>query len=328
MLNRYGITSIQDANVSEADLQAYRALDERGELRLKVVASQWWDRERGVEQIADFHRWRDQYTGGRIKASTVKITQDGVMENFTAAMLEPYLQQGDTRGIPMVEPETLKAAVTELDADGFQVHFHAIGDAAVRQSLDAVQAALSANGALDNRHHISHLELIDAADIPRFRQLDVSANFQPLWAFADRYITELTVPFIGAERASGLYPIGSVQESGAIVAFGSDWSVSTANPFHQIEVAVTRKDPSDENDEIFIPGQRIDLPQALAAFTINAAWVNHSGDRTGSIEAGKAADLVVLDRSLFEIDPADISDTTVLLTVLDGEAVFGDPASL
>jgi hypothetical protein len=328
MLNSYGITSIQDANVDEEDLQAYRSLDDRGELHLRVVGSQWWDRERGTEQIDRFRTLRDQYTRGRVRATTVKIMQDGVMENYTAAMLEPYTGKGDMRGIPMVEPETLKAAVTALDAEGFQVHFHAIGDAAIRQSLDAVEAALSGNGNLGHRHHISHLELIDPADIPRFRRLGVVANFQPLWAFADSYITDLTLPFIGPERARWLYPIGSVHRSGGMIAFGSDWSVSTANPFHQMEVAVTRMGASGETTEAFIPEERIDLPLALAAFTIHAAYVNGSEQDTGSVEVGKYADLIVLDRNLFDISPTEISEASVLMTMIEGQVVHGDLAEL
>jgi hypothetical protein len=328
MLNSYGITSIQDANVEEEDLKAYRALDERGELSLRVVGSQWWDRESGTEQIETFKSLRQRYTNGRVRATTVKIMQDGVMENYTAAMLEPYIGKGDARGIPMVEPEALKAAVTALDGEGFQVHFHAIGDAAIRQSLDAVEAALTANGNLGHRHHISHLQLIDAADVPRFRELGVVANFQPLWAFADSYITELTVPFIGPQRTEHLYPIADVHRSGGMIAFGSDWSVSTANPFHEIETAVTRMGSGGETTEPFLPDQRIDLPLALAAFTINAAYVNTSEDETGSIEVGKYADLIVLDRNLFDLRPQEISDTGVLLTMIEGQVVHGDLGSL
>jgi hypothetical protein len=328
MLNDYGITSIQDASVDEEDLKAYRALDDRGELSLRVVGSQWWDRDGGTEQLERFTALRNQYTKGRVRATTVKIMQDGVMENYTAAMLEPYTGMGDSRGIPMVEPQALKAAVTALDAEGFQVHFHAIGDGAIRQSLDAVEAALNENGNLGNRHHISHLELIDPADVPRFRTLGVIANFQPLWAFADDYITDLTVPFIGPERSRWLYPIGSVHRSGGMIAFGSDWSVSTANPFHQIEVAVTRMGPSGETTEPFLPDERIDLPLALAAFTINAAYVNRSDHDTGSVEVGKYADLIVLDRNLFDISPQEISDTSVLMTMVEGQVVHGNLAEL
>ncbi|HEX5765428.1 MAG TPA: amidohydrolase [Woeseiaceae bacterium] len=328
MLNSYGITSIQDASVDEEDLKAYRALDDRGELSLRVVGSQWWARDKGTEQIPNFKILREQYTKGRVRAATVKIMQDGVMENYTAAMLEPYIGKGDMRGIPMVQPEALKNAVTALDAEGFQVHFHAIGDAAIRQSLDAVEAALKANGNLGHRHHISHLQLINEADVPRFRELDVVANFQPLWAFADSYITDLTIPFIGPERTQWLYPIESVHRSGGMIAFGSDWSVSTANPFHEIETAVTRMGSDGETTEPFLPEQRIDLPLALAAFTINAAYVNTHERDTGSVEAGKYADLIVLDRNLFDIDPREISETSVLLTMVEGQVVHGDVASL
>ncbi|HET6630595.1 MAG TPA: amidohydrolase family protein [Woeseiaceae bacterium] len=328
MLNDYGITSIQDASVEEEDLKAYRALDDRGELSLRVVASLWWERDQGLEQIENFKRLREQYTGGRLRATTVKIMQDGVMENFTAAMLEPYVGQGDNKGIPMVEPEMLKKAVTALDAADFQVHFHAIGDAAIRQALDAIEAAQVANGNLDHRHHISHLELIDPADIPRFAELHVVANFQPLWAYADSYITDLTIPFIGPERARWLYPIKSVHDAGGMIAFGSDWSVSSANPLEEMETAVTRMGALGETSEPFLPQERIGLPLALAAFTINAAYVNSQEDDTGSIEVGKYADLIVLDRNLFEIDPTDISETSVLMTMIEGEVVHGDLATL
>ena len=328
MLNGYGITSIQDAYVFEPDLEAYRTLDERGDLDLRVVASHWWNRKAGTEQIAAFEALRDRYTRGRVKATTVKIMQDGVMENYTAALLEPYLQKDGKKGIPMVEPEALKTAVTALDAAGFQVHFHAIGDAAIRQSLDAVEAARDANGGQGLRHHISHLQLIDPADIPRFRELGVVANFQPLWACPDEYITELTLPFLGPERSRWLYPIGSVHRAGGIIAFGSDWSVSTANPFPQIEVATTRSEQDCGNGEPLLPEQALALPEAIAAFTIAGAWVNGSEQETGSIEVGKYADLAVLDRNLFEIPAGEISETRVLLTLLGGEVVHGDPAAL
>jgi hypothetical protein len=154
------------------------------------------------------------------------------------------------------------------------------------------------------------------------------ANFQPLWAYADSYIKELTVPFIGPERTEWLYPIGSVHRSGGMIAFGSDWSVSTANPFHEIEVAVTRMGPSGETTQPFRPDERIDLPLALAAFTINAAYVNTSERDTGSVEVGKYADLIVLDRNLFDIPPQEISDTGVLMTMIDGQVVHGDLAEL
>ncbi len=327
-LNAFGITAVQDASVNEEDLKTYRTLDQGGELSLRVVGSIWWERDKGLEQLDEILRLRKEYTGGRIDARTVKIMQDGVMENYTAAMLEPFLLPGNVRGIPMVDPEKLKEIVTRLDAEDFQVHFHAIGDAAIRQSLDAVEAARKANGDLGHRHHISHLQLIDPADIPRFRTLGVVANFQPLWAFNDLYITDLTVPFIGPERSQYLYPINSVYRSGAVVAFGSDWSVSSANPFEEIETAVTRLGALGDTTVPLLPSEAIGLPEALAAFTINAAYTNRIDDRTGSIEVGKLADLIVLDRNPFEIPAAELSDVRPLVALLEGKAVHGELGAL
>jgi predicted amidohydrolase YtcJ len=329
-LNGFGITGIQDASVDEPDLKTYQAFDQSGELTLHVVASIWWERGQGLEQIDEIKRLSGAYTKGQVDARTVKIMQDGVIENYTAVVLEPYKLPGKDKvyGIPMVEPELLKKAVTRLDADGFQVHFHAIGDGAIRQVLDAVEAARHANGDLGHRHHISHLEVIQPADVPRFRELGVTANFQPLWAFADPYITDLTLPFMGKERAQWIYPIGSLHRSGAVVAFGSDWSVSSANPLEEIEVAVTRMGPFGETKAPFLASERIDLPEAIAAFTINAAYVNRHETETGSVEVGKLADLIVLDRNLFSIPPTELSDAKVLVTLFEGKAVHGDLEAL
>lgn len=322
-LNGLGITAIQDAHVDQDDLETYRQLDEAGELSLHVVGSIWWERDQGLEQIEDIKRLRTEFTKGHVDAGTVKIMQDGVMENYTAAMLEPYLIPSKSKGIPMIEPEKLKAAVTQLDADGFQVHFHAIGDAAIRQSLDAVEAARTANGDKGRRHHISHLQLIDKADIPRFKALGVVANFQPLWAMNDPYVTELAVPFIGPERAAGLYPIGSVAKSGGTIAFGSDWSVSSPNPFEQMETAITRLEANGGTTEPLLPAEAITLAQAIDAFTIHAAFVNRDEKDTGSIEVGKSADLAVLDRNLFETELSELSEAQALVTLFEGKPVHG-----
>ena len=329
MFHRYGITSIQDASVRRDGLEAYRVLERAGELNLRVVASLWWERDRGLEQVDDLVALRAEFDeGGLLRPTTVKIMEDGVMENYTAAMLEPYLIPSGSKGIPMVEPELLKQAVVALDAEGFQVHFHTIGDAAVRYAFDAIEEALIENGQLGHRHHLSHIQMFDPADIPRFKELDAIANFQPVWAYADEYVTELTIPFIGEERARWMYPIKSVLDTGAVIAFGSDWSVSTANPFPQIETAVTRRGAFDEPMPVFIPEERIDLESAIVAFTINAAFVNKQEDTTGSIEVGKLADLIVIDQNLFDIEPATISETKVLLTLFGGEPVYGDIDSI
>ena len=329
-LNSFGITSLLEASVPLGDsqgfdmLDVYRDVDRSGALTARVVLSLGWDPEKGDEQIQDLLRARREYTQGRVRAHTVKIYQDGVIEAKTAAMLEPYRGTDGDTGMALVEPEALKRIVTRLDKEGFQLHFHSIGDAAIRQVLDALEAARSTNGARDSRHHLSHIELFHPDDIPRFRELGAVANFQPLWALADSYIKELTLPLLPPETHRWIYPIGSVLRSGAVVAFGSDWSVSSANPLEEMEVAVRRADWTKPDAAPFLPDERIDLRDAIAAFTINAAYVNFHDDRTGSIEPGKLADLVVLDRNLFAIEANEISEAKVLLTLLGGKPVYGD----
>lgn len=331
-LNSLGITAIQDALVrtrpgdAYASLPAYRALDAEGALSLRVVAALFLDPEYPIdEQVERLVAVRAEHTRGNLRATTVKIWEDGVIETGTAALLEPYTDRPDGhRGELLHAPEPLREAVTRLDAEGFDVHFHAIGDAAVRASLDAVAAARSANGMRAARHQICHLELVDPADLPRFRELRVVANFQPLWGMQDRYITELTLPRIGAERGRGLYPIGSVARTGAVIAFGSDWAVSSADPLLGIETAVTRLGPEGETAEPLLPEQAIELADAIAAYTIGAAFANGLDAETGSIEVGKWADLVLLDRDLFAIPPAEISEAEVVATLFGGALVHGE----
>jgi predicted amidohydrolase YtcJ len=329
-LNGLGVTAVQDALVklapgdAFASLGAYRALDEAGELSLHVLAALFLEPAEPIDaQLEGFVAARARHTRGNVRATAVKIMEDGVIEPQTAALLEPYADRPGHRGELLHPPDRLREAVVRLDAAGFQVHFHAIGDAAVRASLDAVAAARAANGARDARHQIAHLQLLDPADVPRLRELGVVANFQPLWAIRDRYVTELTLPRIGARRARWLYPIGSIARSGAVLAFGSDWSVSSADPLLGIETAVTRLGAEGETTEPLFAEETIGLAEAIAAYTIGAAFANALDADTGSIEVGKRADLVLLDRNLFAIPPAEISEAAVVATLFGGEVVHG-----
>lgn len=329
-LHRLGISAWQDAWVHPDDLAAYRLLAERGRLTGRAIACQWWERERGLEQIDEMVERRRTCAIGRLSGGTVKIMQDGVAENYTAAMLVPYRDGSGrataNRGISFIEPQELKAQVTRLDALGFQVHFHALGDRAVRESLDAIETALRTNGPSDHRHHLAHLQVIDPADIPRFRNLRAAANIQPYWACRDAQMLDLTLPFLEPERASLQYPFRALHRAGAVVGGGSDWSVSTPNVMAEIEVAVTRISPELRDREPFIPAEAIELREALAAFTTGSAWINHLDAVTGTIEVGKLADLVVLDRDVFTEDPGRLGDTRVLLTLIEGAAVHEDDA--
>ncbi len=330
-LHSLGITAMQEANASiDADdplqaLKTYRRFADSGELQIRTVVSLGWDNGRGLEQIPDLIRAREQYNGGLLNTDTVKIFLDGVVEPSTAALLQDYSDQPGYQGELQVPPELLNQAVAQLDQNGFQVHMHVIGDAAVREGLDAIQFTLEHNGPGNGRHHLAHVEFVDPADIPRFAALNVTANFSPLWAVEDEFLTELTLPRVGPERYQWTYPINSIIQSGGRIAFGSDWNVSSPDPLLAIETAVTRIDPLQGNTPVFLPQQRITLEQAIAAATINAAYVNHQDDSTGSIEVGKLGDLVILDTNLFKIDPSAISDAKVVTTLFGGEVVYHHP---
>jgi predicted amidohydrolase YtcJ len=328
-LHSLGITAWQDAWVVEETLAAYRTLAEDRRLTARVVASLWWERHRGAEQIPELLERRRIASVGRLRAETVKIMQDGVVESLTAGMIEPYLDhagnRSDERGLSHVDPEELKSHVTALDAEGFQVHVHAIGDRAGREALDAFEAARAANGPRDARHHIAHLQVVHPEDIPRFAQLDVVANAQPYWACLEPQMRELNLPILGPDRSANQYPFGRLHRSGARLAFGSDWSVTTADPFPQLQVAVTRVPPDERDREVFLPEERLSLETAVKAFTKGSAFVNFLDRDTGSIENGKLADLVLLDRDLFDRGAGPIGEAEVVLTMVEGETVFAEP---
>ncbi|MEV7155488.1 amidohydrolase [Streptomyces misionensis] len=333
LLHSLGITAWQDALLGEhANLtdptDAYLACAEDGSLTARVVGALWWDRARGTEQIEELLARRAAGTRGRLRSTTVKIMQDGVAENGTAALLGPYLDGcgcvSDNSGISFVPPEDLKTYVTELDAHGFQVHFHALGDRAVREALDAVEAARRANGRTDTRPHLAHLQVVHPDDIGRFRELGATANLQPLWAAHEPQMDELTIPFLGAERASWQYPFGALVRSGATLAAGSDWPVSSPDPLQGIHVAVNRVAPeAPAGTPVFLPGERIGLHDALTAYTAGSAYVNHLDHETGTVAEGFLADLVVLDRDPFAGPPEEIGATRVEQTFVGGRRVFG-----
>jgi predicted amidohydrolase YtcJ len=320
-LHSLGVTAWQDAHVSPESLAAYRALESRGELTARVIGALWWTREGGEEQIDDLLEMRAAAPEGRFRATSVKIMQDGIIENFTAGMIEPYLGADGGRGLSFVHPEVLKRAVPRLDAEGFQVHIHAIGDRAVREALDAFESARGANGPNDHRHHIAHLQVVDPSDVSRFAALEVTANCQPYWACLEGQMLNLCVPFLGEDRTGQQYPFASLLRSGARLALGSDWPVTTPNPLKIMQVAITRV-PDGEPGEAFLPGERLDVSQALDAATMGTAYVNHLDHVTGSIEEGKLADLVVLDGDPFDVDPMELGNISVINTFVDGALVY------
>lgn len=331
-LHSLGITAWQDALVGEFlgmddPSEAYLTAAREGSLTARVVGALWWDRERGAEQIPELVEKRAALSHGRFRATSVKLMLDGVAETGTAALLDPYLDKCGcataNRGTSFIDRGQLPAYVTELDALGFQCHFHALGDRAVRDALDAVEAARRANGPSDTRPHLAHLQVVHPDDVPRFARLGATANIQPLWAAHEPQMDELTIPFLGPERAAWQYPFGALLRSGARLAAGSDWPVSSPDPLQGIHVAVNRVAP-DESGPVFLPAERIGLTAALKAYTAGSAYANHL-DGTGSVRVGALADLAVLDRDPFAGPPEEIGGTKVALTYVGGERLYAAP---
>jgi predicted amidohydrolase YtcJ len=317
----FGITTMFSAWTDEDHLRAPKAADSAGTLTVRVVAALAAPGADGDTLLARLKDWRRRYATRLVRPTAVKLFQDGVIESRTAALLSPYFDRRGDAGTPIRDQATLDRMAAALERDGFQIHVHAIGDRAIRMTLDAFARARATNGPRDLRHGITHLELIDPADIPRFRQLGVVANFEPLWADGDEYLTKLTEPALGPARSRWLYPIASVARTGAVVTGGSDWPVSSLNPLEAIEVGITHRDPGVTTAP-WNPAERVDLPTLIAMYTIQAAWAHHLERETGSIEVGKLADLVVLERNLFEIPVTSIHEVRVLRTLLEGRTVF------
>jgi predicted amidohydrolase YtcJ len=337
-LHGLGVTGWQDAWVTPTTLDTYCALARDGRLTARAVGALWWERSRGLEQIEDLVEQRAQASGSSIESgsgvpgffpTSVKIMLDGVLENNTGALLEPYCDgcggHTNNRGLNFLDPALLAEAVTRLDSLGFQVHMHAIGDRAVRDGLDAVAAARAVNPDRDLRHHIAHVQVVHPDDVKRFARLGVVANCQPYWAQYEPQMTDLTMPFLGEERTAWQYPFASFLSGGTTIAMGSDWAVTTANPLEEMEVAITRINPEERDNECFLPSERITLDQALDGFTVGSAFVNHD-DVGGVLAVGQRADVVLLDLDICATgfataERAPLADATVQLTVSGGRIV-------
>ncbi|MER7609713.1 amidohydrolase [Nocardioides sp. NPDC127503] len=330
-LHSVGIVGWQDALVGEGlgmpdSLPTYISARASGALTAKVVLAQWWDRDRGLEQLSELIERRALAAQAGLDAASVKLMQDGVCETHTAAMLDPYLDSHghltDNRGLSFIPADALAAYVAALDANGFQAHIHALGDRAVRDSLDAIEHARAVNGASGLRHHLAHVQVVDAADVPRFAELEVTANIQPLWACRDEAVEVLTLPFLAPAARKQQYVFGSLLRTGARIACGSDWPVSDPAPLLGMHVAVNRRSPDQPVDAApLLPEEALTVAEALAGYTTGTAYLNRLEGSTGRIETGYAADLVVVDHDILGEDTTVLARTRVTNTYVDGREV-------
>jgi predicted amidohydrolase YtcJ len=327
-MNAYGVTAVVEAAAEPDTVQAYEELQRIRQLTTRVRICQRFDPNNPDDeaQIRRFLAARERVAGANLDANCVKILLDGAYGSRSVALLKPYNIPGLGSGKLFVEPARMNALVRRLDALGFQVHVHAIGDRSVRTALDAVEVARRSNPRPGQPHTIAHLSLVDIADVPRFRQLNVMPNMTPLWSRPDPWQTVIAVEMFGPERANTGYRTRSLAEDGAVLVWGTDWPVTGVATMDGIETAVTHRypggrDPAGREDQVWNPEQRLSLDRALAAYTANGAALLGESARRGSIEAGKDADLVVLGRNLFETPPAEIHRVTVDLTLRQGRVL-------
>jgi predicted amidohydrolase YtcJ len=320
-----GLTWVQDAWVEPADVDSWLAAAAANALAFRADLALWCDPNSWRDQLAHFAEARErvqQNAPGRLSAGTIKFFADGVLESATSALLEPYCDCPHSKGLPNWPAEELKQAVAAVDALGFSPHIHAIGDAAIRMALDAIEHANAANGARDRRATIAHTQLVDPADLGRFAELGVIANFEPYWAKFDAWQTELTVPRLGPERIDRQFMMQTILQSGAPISFGSDWPVTTYAPLEGIQVAVTRQMTEGDFRDPWMPEERLTVEQSLAAYTSGVAYQS-GDDRAGVLRPGARSDVVMLSHDPRTVAPLEISAIEVTGTWCDGLRVFG-----
>lgn len=319
-----GVTWVQDAWVEPADVDTYLTAARSGDLGIRVNLALYADPRHFAEQLPGMvaSRARVRAAGSDLlTAETVKFFADGVVENETGALLEPYCSSLHNHGMRVWEGDSLAEAVTAVDAEGFQIHIHAIGDAAVRQALDAIETAITVNGPRDRRPVIAHAQLVDAADLRRFAELGVIATMQPLWAQLDALMTVLTVPRLGEDRADEQYRMRSILDSGARLAFGSDWPVSSGAPLEGLAIATSRRTADGEPAGGWTPDEIVGIGPALDAYSqsvAHQAFADLAPTPWGEIRPGASADLVILDADPRTLTAAELAALRVRATYLRG----------
>jgi predicted amidohydrolase YtcJ len=324
-----GVTWVQDAWVEPADVATYLAAARTGALRMRFNLALYADPRHFDAQVAQFAESRRQVeqTGSPLlTANTVKFFADGVIENETGALLAPYCSGLHSHGMRTWEGDSLAEAARRVDELGLQIHIHAIGDAAIRQALDAIEYTLARNPPRDRRPVIAHVQLADDADLGRFAELGIIPNMQPLWAQMDALMTVLTLPRLGIERSEKQYRMRSLTTSGARLALGSDWPVSSGAPLEGIAVAASRRTETGDPEGGWTPQEILPIEQTLAAYTAGVAYQAFAEGNWGIIAPGASADLVWLDRDPRLTPVLDIPAVAVRATYLRGHSAYSASA--
>lgn len=321
--NQNGITRVHSAGGDFDQLDLLQELRENKQLTVRFhIAYVLTPPELRPEDLDAIETAHKKFHDEWVDVNSAKFFLDGVVETHTAALLDPYTTDPSTKGFLFWDPEKFKAAVEELDKKGIQIYTHAVGDYAVRTALDAYEFAEKKNHSKNHRNRVEHIETISADDIPRFGKINVVASMQPLHSYPDEDTLNVWAAAIGPDRASRAWVWKSIAQRGGRYAFGSDWPVVTLNPWEGIQTAVTRQTSDRKPPDGFVPTQRLSVMQALEGYTMEAAHAGHREKTEGSIEKGKDADVIMVDRNILEIDPHTIDQTKVVLTIVGGKIVY------
>jgi predicted amidohydrolase YtcJ len=324
--NRHGITGVMDPQILDRHVRAYAGAEAAGDLTLRVGGACHVRPDDTPDSVlARLLPLRERHRSENFHLTAAKFFLDGGLENRTAALIDPYADAAGGNCGLMFPQEKIDALFTALDAHRFQIHVHSIGDATARAALDGFAAARRANGSWPSLHQIAHCQLVHPDDRARFRELGVMANFQPLWAACDPVFPDATMAMIGPGRAPWTYATRSIIDAGAPFCINSDWAVSTLNPFEIIGTAITREPPRRRGrSRPFFPEERMTLGEAVLGYTVNAAAACWRGGFTGTLRPGFSADLILLDRDIFSVDPYAVAETRVVLTLFQGREVWRD----
>lgn len=318
----YGITSMNDVQPyfhgNMGNLDVYSQMDKDGELTVRIHAAP--DLLGDLDEVEE---WREKYRSDKLRVEQLKQFLDGVSTTHTALVIDEYSDDPGNHGIALMDHDAIKAAVPEAHKRGFSVKLHSCGDLSARMALDFYENAIKLHGKNQCRHAIEHIEMLDDADLPRFGELGIVPSVQPEHiALTQEFSENPYFVTLGKERADKTWPLKSLYDTAGVLAIGSDCPVVDNNPFLEIYRAVTRLHNDGEPKGGWNPTQKLSLYEVLRSYTYGGAYGVSREDELGTLEAGKFADVVVIDCNLFDVEPKRIFDAKVVLTVMDGNIVF------